>query len=40
VTGCDPRHFRAADLPLMARYCEAIVLAEQAASLRSSSNSK
>jgi hypothetical protein len=23
VTGCDPRHFRPADLPLMARYCEA-----------------
>jgi hypothetical protein len=31
VTGCDPRHFRPADLPLMARYCEAIVLAEEAA---------
>jgi len=31
VTSCDPRHFRPADLPLMARYCEAVVLAEQAA---------
>jgi hypothetical protein len=31
VTGCDPRHFRTADLPRMARYAEAVVLAERAA---------
>jgi hypothetical protein len=31
VTSCDPRHFRNADIPLMARYVEAVVLAEQAA---------
>src|SRR5262249_25279802 len=31
VSGCDPRHFRPADLPLICRYVEAAVLAEQAA---------
>src|SRR5262245_48310031 len=31
VTSCDPSHFRASDLPLLARYCEADVLAERAA---------
>jgi P27 family predicted phage terminase small subunit len=31
VAGCDPKHFRAADLTLLCRYCEAVVLAEQAA---------
>src|SRR5262249_15712679 len=30
VSGCDPRHLRPTDLPLMARYCEAVPLAEQA----------
>ena len=31
VTGCDPRHFRPADLPLLCRYVEAVCLAEEAA---------
>ena len=31
VTGCDAGHFREVDLPLLSRYCEAAVLAEQAA---------
>jgi phage terminase small subunit len=31
VTACDPKHFRPSDLPLLCRYCEATVLAEQAA---------
>ena len=30
VTSCDPRHFRNSDVPLMCRYVEAVVLAEQA----------
>ena len=31
VTACEPQHFRAADLPLLVRYVEACVLADQAA---------
>jgi len=31
VSGCDTGHFREADLPLLSRYCEAAILAEQAA---------
>ena len=31
VAGCDGLHFRQPDLPLLSRYCEAAVLAEQAA---------
>jgi phage terminase small subunit len=31
VGGCDPDHFRQTDLPLLSRYCEAAILAEQAA---------
>jgi hypothetical protein len=31
VTACDATHFRPSDLPLLCRYCEAAVLAEQAA---------
>ena len=31
VDGCDAEHFRQTDLPLLSRYCEAAVLAEQAA---------
>ena len=31
VTACDPKHFRPSDLPLLCRYCETAVLAEQAA---------
>jgi phage terminase small subunit len=31
VSGCDAGHFREPDLPLLSRYCEAAVLAEQAA---------
>jgi hypothetical protein len=31
VAGCDAGHFRQPDLPLLSRYCEAAVLAEQAA---------
>ncbi len=31
VTGCDADHFRQTDLPLLSRYCEAAILAEQAA---------
>ena len=31
VGACKPEHFQASDLPLLARYCEATVLAEQAA---------
>ena len=31
VAGCDPDHFRQTDLPLLSRYCEAAILAEQAA---------
>jgi phage terminase small subunit len=31
VGGCDAEHFRQTDLPLLSRYCEAAVLAEQAA---------
>ena len=31
VAGCDAGHFRSTDLPLLSRYCEAAVLAEQAA---------
>jgi phage terminase small subunit len=31
VAGCDAGHFRQTDLPLLSRYCEAAVLAEQAA---------
>jgi len=31
VGGCDAGHFRETDLPLLSRYCEATVLAEQAA---------
>jgi phage terminase small subunit len=31
VTGHDPRHFRPGDVAIMARYCEAVALAEQAA---------
>jgi phage terminase small subunit len=31
VAGCDADHFRQTDLPLLSRYCEATVLAEQAA---------
>jgi hypothetical protein len=31
VTACDPDHFRASDLPLLVRYTESIVLADQAA---------
>jgi hypothetical protein len=31
VTTCDPTHFQPSDLPLLCRYCEAAVLAEQAA---------
>jgi phage terminase small subunit len=33
VTGCDPRHFRPADLPLLERYAEACALAEKAAEM-------
>ena len=33
VTGCDPRHFRPADLPLLERYAEASALAEKAAEM-------
>jgi hypothetical protein len=32
VSGCDPRHFRQADLPILERFCEATATAEQAAS--------
>ena len=31
VSGCDPRHFRSADLPLLERYAEACAMCEQAA---------
>ena len=31
VTACEPQHFRPADLPLLVRYVEACVLADQAA---------
>ena len=31
VASCDARHFRNSDLPVLARYCELIVLAEEAA---------
>lgn len=31
VAGCDAGHFRQTDLPLLSRYCEAAILAEQAA---------
>jgi phage terminase small subunit len=31
VTTCDPTHFQPSDLRLLCRYCEAPVLAEQAA---------
>lgn len=31
VAACASDHFRSSDLPLLARYCEATVLAEQAA---------
>ena len=31
VAACDPTHFRPSDLPLLVRYCEAVVLAERAA---------
>jgi len=31
VNACDPDHFRVSDLPLLVRYVEAVVLAEQAA---------
>ncbi len=31
VAGCDADHFRQTDLPLLSRYCEAAILAEQAA---------
>jgi phage terminase small subunit len=31
VTACDPKQFRPSDLPLLCRYCEAAVLAEQSA---------
>jgi phage terminase small subunit len=31
VTACDPKHFRPSDLPLLCRYCEAVVLAERSA---------
>ena len=31
VAGCDANHFRQTDLPLLPRYCEAAILAEQAA---------
>ncbi len=30
VASCQPEHFNPADLPLLERYCEAIVLASQA----------
>jgi phage terminase small subunit len=31
VAACDSKHFRVSDIPLLARYCEAAVLGEQAA---------
>jgi phage terminase small subunit len=31
VAAVDAKHFRPSDLPLLCRYCEAVVLAEQAA---------
>src|SRR5262245_33143281 len=31
VNACDPDHFRFSDAPLLCRYAEAVVLAEQAA---------
>ena len=31
IDGCSAGHFRLTDLPLLSRYCEAAVLAEQAA---------
>jgi hypothetical protein len=31
VAACDPEHFRVSDLPLLVRYTESIVLADQAA---------
>jgi hypothetical protein len=31
VNSCDPRHFRPADEPLLNRYVESVLLAEQAA---------
>jgi phage terminase small subunit len=31
VSACDPQHFCISDAPLLARYCEADVLAERAA---------
>ena len=31
VTGCDPRHFRPADLPFLERFAESSALAEEAA---------
>lgn len=31
VAACAPQHFRRSDLPLLARYCEAVILAETAA---------
>lgn len=31
VDACEPKHFRPSDVPLLCRYCEATVLAEQAA---------
>jgi phage terminase small subunit len=31
VNACDVEHFRQTDLPLLSRYCEAAILAEQAA---------
>src|SRR5262245_59623711 len=31
VSACDPKHFRISDLPLLSRYCESVVLADEAA---------
>jgi phage terminase small subunit len=31
VAACEPAHFRKSDLPLLCRYCESIVTADQAA---------
>jgi hypothetical protein len=31
VAACDPTHFRPSDIPLLVRYSESIVLADQAA---------
>jgi P27 family predicted phage terminase small subunit len=33
VVACDAKHFRASDAPLLARYCEAVVLARRAAAM-------